>query len=105
MRLRTLPLSLAGVLLGKESDRLHALADQLKPFAEIELSENEFRVIGKGGQLVARAGFDTCHDHRLAMAFLLFGPNATLNDAECLQKSYPDLLRQMRELERSSLLW
>ena len=89
----------------KESDRLHALADQLKPFAEIELSENEFRVIGKGGQLVARAGFDTCHDHRLAMAFLLFGPNATLNDTECLQKSYPDLLRQMRELERLSLLW
>ena len=78
----------------KESDRLHALAEQLMPYAEIELSENELRVIGKGQPLVAGAGFDTKHDHRLAMAFLLF-PDAELNDTDCLIKSYPNLLEQL----------
>ena len=79
----------------KESDRLAALATQLAPYAEIELSDNVFRVKGKGEPVVARAGLDTCHDHRLAMAFLLFGPDAELNDVECLKKSYPGLLEQM----------
>ena len=78
----------------KESDRLHALSEQLMPYAEIELSENELRVIGKGQPLVAGAGLDTKHDHRLAMAFLLF-PGAVLNDTDCLSKSYPNLLEQL----------
>ncbi len=80
----------------KESDRLHTLAEQLMPYAGIELSENEFRVIGKGQPLVAGAGLDTKHDHRLAMAFLLF-PNAVLSDTDCLAKSYPRLLGQLDE--------
>ena len=78
----------------KESDRLQALADQLAPYAEIELSDNELRVKGKGEPIVAGAGLDTKHDHRLAMAFLLF-PGAVLDDVECLRKSYPGLLEQM----------
>ncbi|MBO6081164.1 MAG: hypothetical protein J6P54_09385 [Bacteroidales bacterium] len=78
----------------KESDRLNALATQLRPYAEIEISDNEFRVVGNGQKIVAGAGFDTCHDHRLAMAFLLF-PNAELNDTDCLSKSYPGLLEQL----------
>ena len=78
----------------KESDRLQALADQLAPYAEIELSDNELRVKGKGEPIVAGAGLDTKHDHRLAMAFLLF-PGAVLDDVGCLEKSYPGLLEQM----------
>ena len=80
----------------KESDRLHALAAQLQPYADIELSDNELRVVGKGCPMDTRPAFDTHHDHRLAMAFLLFGPNATLNDTDCLRKSYPGLLRDLR---------
>jgi 3-phosphoshikimate 1-carboxyvinyltransferase len=78
----------------KESDRLHALAEQLMPYAEIELSENELRVIGKGVPAGMNPVFDTHHDHRLAMAFLLF-PDAVLNDVACLEKSYPNLLEQL----------
>ncbi len=78
----------------KESDRLHALAEQLMPYAEIELSDNELRVIGKGVPAGVKPVFDTHHDHRLAMAFLLF-PDAELNDTDCLIKSYPDLLEQL----------
>lgn len=77
----------------KESDRLEALVSQLQPYAQITFSDNELHVVGNRHRLVAGAGFDTHHDHRLAMAFLLFGPNAELNDVECLKKSYPELLR------------
>jgi len=79
----------------KESDRLQALADQLAPYAEIELSDNVLRVKGKGEAIVAGAGLDTKHDHRLAMAFLLF-PGAVLDDVGCLEKSYPGLLEQIK---------
>ena len=78
----------------KESDRLHALAEQLMPYAEIGLSDNELRVIGKGVPAGVKLVFDTHHDHRLAMAFLLFS-DAVLNDVECLIKSYPNLLEQL----------
>ena len=78
----------------KESDRLRALAEQLLPYAEIALSENELRVKGKEGPVIPMAGFKTHHDHRLAMAFRLF-PDAVLDDVECLRKSYPGLLEQM----------
>lgn len=78
----------------KESDRLQALTEQLAPYAEIGLSDNELQVNGKGEPIAAGAGFDTLHDHRLAMAFLLF-PNAELNDTSCLSKSYPALQTQL----------
>ena len=84
----------------KESDRLHALATQLQPYADIELSENELHVVGKSCPADVHPVFDTHHDHRLAMAFLLFGPNATLNDTDCLRKSYPNLLRDLLLVQR-----
>lgn len=76
----------------KESDRLHSLSEQLSPYAEITLSDGTLRINGKGAPTNANLHFDTHHDHRLAMAFLLFGPSAVLNDTECLRKSYPGLL-------------
>ena len=79
----------------KESDRLLAIATQLQPYADIELKGEELHIIGKGCPADAHPVFDTHHDHRLAMAFLLFGSNATLNDTDCLRKSYPGLLKDL----------
>ncbi len=79
----------------KESDRLHSLAEQLSPYAEITLSDNTLRINGKGTPTDSAPHFDTHHDHRLAMAFLLFGPSAVLNDTECLRKSYPGLVESL----------
>ena len=84
----------------KESDRLHALVTQLRPYADIKLSDNDLHVVGKGCPSDAHPVFDTYHDHRLAMAFLLFGPNATLNDTDCLRKSYPGLMRDLLLVQR-----
>ena len=79
----------------KESDRLHALAEQLSPYAEITLSDSTLRINGKGALTNTNLHFDTHHDHRLAMAFLLFGPSAVLNDTDCLRKSYPGLMEEL----------
>ena len=84
----------------KESDRLQAIVTQLQPFADIEMHGEELHVAGKGSPSGVRPVFDTHHDHRLAMAFLLFGPNATLNDTDCLRKSYPGLLRDLFLVQR-----
>ena len=78
----------------KESDRLHALVSQLQPYAQITHTDNTLRVVGNGQQNVEGCSLDTHHDHRLAMAFLLF-PDAKLNDIDCLRKSYPNLLMQL----------
>ena len=79
----------------KESDRLQALCTQLAPFAEIALTDRSLRVVGKGIPAGGDLHVDTHHDHRLALAFLLFGPQACINDTVCLRKSYPRLLRQL----------
>ena len=84
----------------KESDRLQAIATQLQPYADIELKGEELHIIGKGCPADAHPVFDTHHDHRLAMAFLLFGSNAKLNDTDCLRKSYPWLLRDLLLVQR-----
>lgn len=89
-----------GNLRYKESDRLNALVTQLAPYAGISLDGDMMRVVGKGTAVNARAVFDTCHDHRLAMAFLLFGPSAKLNDTACLDKSYPGLEESLLLVQR-----
>ena len=79
----------------KESDRLQAIVTQLQPYADIELKGEELHVVGKGCPIDAYSVFDTHHDHRLAMAFLLFGPKVILKDTDCLRKSYPGLLKDL----------
>ena len=64
-------------------------------YAYDDVLDNDLHVVGKGCPSDAHPVFDTYHDHRLAMAFLLFGPNATLSDTDCLRKSYPGLMRDL----------
>jgi len=77
----------------KESQRAVELERQLSPFATIERTDDQLRVVGKPRAEWPEPpyAFRTCHDHRLAMAFLLFGPEAHLDDLQCLSKSYPQL--------------
>lgn len=83
----------------KESRRTEVLRDQLLPYSDIAvLDDDSFRVKGKSRGLWGNPPytFRTCADHRLAMAFLLFGKDAVLDDTRCLRKSYPNLLEQLR---------
>lgn len=82
-----------GNLIYKESNRLSALMEQLAPFAEImELEDGTLRIRGRAERPQKLCSFQTHHDHRLAMAFLLFGHPEALDDVACLAKSYPRLL-------------
>lgn len=79
----------------KESDRAEQLAEQLAPFAEImDLQEDILRIKGKSKIFWSQPPyrFHTMNDHRLAMAFLLFGKEAQLDNITCLRKSYPALI-------------
>lgn len=84
-----------GNLQYKESDRLRALVEQLRPYADISSSDEHLRVCGRSANPSAVSRFNTYHDHRLAMAFLLFGRPDLLDDTDCLRKSYPGLLQDL----------
>lgn len=78
----------------KESNRGQVLAEQLHPFCKtVDLQEYSLHIIGNDRSRWPSPpySFSTFHDHRLAMAFLLFGPDAILDDVVCLSKSYPKL--------------
>lgn len=79
----------------KESNRIKALHEQLLPFSEIfDIKEDSFRIKGKpqSDWPSLPYSFHTYNDHRLAMALLLFGKDAILDDIKCLRKSYPALI-------------
>lgn len=78
----------------KESDRSGQLALQLAPFAEIEYGADYFRVRPRARETwpAQPHEFRAMNDHRLAMAFLLFGEAAHIDDLGCLAKSYPQLI-------------
>lgn len=85
----------------KESNRTEALHEQLSPFADIDYQEDEFRISGKerGRWPVPPYQFRTMNDHRLAMAFLLFGADAELDSVGCLQKSWGKRFESVLKLQ------
>lgn len=74
----------------KESDRSAALATQLSSFAEVDYQEDTLTIKGLAREKwpVPPYRFCTLNDHRLAMAFLLFGADAELDSIDCLCKSW-----------------
>jgi len=84
-------LSGLGRLRLKESDRLEAMAEGLRKMgARIQVEDNT--CIIEGG-LLKGAAIDPHGDHRIAMSFAVLGTLAdgetTINDRDCVNKSYP----------------
>ncbi len=94
------------ILAFKESDRARCLAEQLRPFARVIWKENSLRVMGKPRNRWPKAPylFHSYNDHRMAMAFLLFGEEAIIDDLSCLQKSYPQLMKDLLKPHRKNSL-
>jgi 3-phosphoshikimate 1-carboxyvinyltransferase len=91
----------------KESDRISDLRQELlKIGAQVDESPNELRVfpLKAFNSLVT---LDPHRDHRLAMAFTVLGlkTGITVADIECVKKSYPQFVRDMKILceQRTSL--
>ena len=84
----------------KESDRLHALAQNLAALG-IRTEELLDGLIIHGGQ-PAGGEIDSFGDHRIAMAFAIAASNAsapvTIRGAECADKSYPKFYDDYKSL-------
>lgn len=84
----------------KESDRIGDLSKELlKVGARIIQKKDELMIEPRpGGAYRSGVVLDPHHDHRLAMAFAVLGLKlgVRVKDVECVSKSYPGFVRDMR---------
>lgn len=85
----------------KESDRIEALREELsKMDADIKVLDD--KLVIKGASKLKGAEIDPHGDHRIAMACavaaLVAEGETIIHNAECINKSYPDFIRDMRLL-------
>jgi 3-phosphoshikimate 1-carboxyvinyltransferase len=84
----------------KESDRIRALAENLKRMgASVEELPDGIRVAGRSAGKLKGADIDPRGDHRIAMAFAVAALGAegptTIRDAECAAVSFPNFFDVM----------
>jgi 3-phosphoshikimate 1-carboxyvinyltransferase len=97
------PTSIRGVahIRHKETDRIHALAVELRKLgAEVEEQADGLRITP--GPLHG-AEIDTYDDHRMAMSLALVGlmvPGVVIRDPGCTAKTYPHFFHDLATLAR-----
>jgi 3-phosphoshikimate 1-carboxyvinyltransferase len=87
----------------KESDRIAALAENLKRMgATVEERPDGLRVEGRAAGRLHGAEIDPRGDHRIAMAFAVAGlaasSDTTIRNADCAGVSYPTFFSELRRL-------
>lgn len=86
----------------KETDRLHAMATELrKTGAVVEEFADSIRITPPAA--IEHASIDTYDDHRMAMCFALLGfapAGVRILDPDCCAKTYPDFFREFKRLCR-----
>lgn len=90
----------------KETDRLRAVSTELRKLGATVEEGNDYLVIEPPSRLTA-ATIDTYGDHRMAMCFSLAalgGVPVTINDPECVTKTFPDFFDVFRGLASRSRL-
>jgi len=88
----------------KESDRLAALAAELKRTG-IPAEETEDGIVIEGGK-PRGAVIETYDDHRIAMSFAVLGlavPGTRIRNPGCVGKSYPGFWQEMEKIENVKL--
>jgi len=87
----------------KETDRIHAMATELRKVgADVEEGADFIRVTPP--EKVKHAAIDTYDDHRMAMCFSLaaFGADGMrINEPNCVAKTYPDYFESFVALTRA----
>ncbi|OOE95795.1 3-phosphoshikimate 1-carboxyvinyltransferase [Salinivibrio sp. AR640] len=76
----------------KETDRLHAMATELKKLGAVVEEGDDYLYVEPPKQL-KHAAIDTYDDHRMAMCFSLVALSdtpVTINDPGCTSKTFPD---------------
>lgn len=89
----------------KETDRLAAMATELRKLGATVVEGVDFISITPPGKLVS-AVIDTYGDHRMAMCFSLAclgGVPITINDPDCVQKTFPTYFERFESLRADNL--
>ena len=85
----------------KESDRLESLYIELKKMGA-QITINNDGLIIEGGSPLHGAVIDPHNDHRIAMACAVAALGAegetTIQNAECVRKSYPQFFTHLRQI-------
>ena len=96
------PMRISGLhtLRHKETDRLSALATELRKFAAEARIEDDALIIRPPAKPTG-AEIDTYEDHRMAMSFAVAGtrvPDVTIRNAGCVNKTYPSFFDDLRRV-------
>jgi 3-phosphoshikimate 1-carboxyvinyltransferase len=86
----------------KETDRLHAMATELKKVGAIVEEGHDFIKITAPEQL-KHAAIDTYNDHRVAMCFSLLAlgdAGITINDPGCTAKTFPTYFEEFNKIAK-----
>ncbi len=84
----------------KETDRIHAMASELRKVGATVVEGEDFIEITPPAQ-IQQAAIDTYNDHRIAMCFSLaaLGDTAvTINDPGCTSKTFPDYFKKFEQV-------
>lgn len=91
----------AGELRVKESDRIKAMATELKKFG-VKLEESSDGLCIEGGEALKGCAVESYGDHRIAMslsiAALIAEGTTTINNASCVDISFPGFFEELRRL-------
>lgn len=87
----------------KETDRIAAMATELRKVGALVVEGADFIQITPPTQPTPHAVIDTYDDHRMAMCFSLMslaGIPITINDPKCVAKTFPDYFKVFAEIAR-----
>ncbi len=85
----------------KETDRLAAMATELRKLGADVTEGNDYLEITPPERVSEGASIDTYDDHRIAMCFslaALSGVNVRINDPDCVAKTFPDYFERFAQL-------
>lgn len=85
----------------KETDRISAMATELRKVGAIVEEGADYIKITPPAQLTPNAVIDTYDDHRMAMCFSLVslgGVPITINDPNCVAKTFPNYFAEFKKL-------
>lgn len=88
----------------KETDRIAAMAAELRKVGASVVEEAEAIHITPPAKLIPDAAIDTYDDHRMAMCFSLvslLGVPIIINDPKCTHKTFPDYFKTFASLRES----
>ena len=85
----------------KETDRIAAMATELRKVGAIVIEGADYIQITAPTKLTPGAEIDTYDDHRMAMCFSLVslgGVPITINDPKCVNKTFPDYFSEFSKI-------